>query len=129
MGALLDFINSDLVATLGIQVYALEEPWMLHLADDNYSKVDKYVWVNVNVDGVCAPVKAYVAGSGTLYDILLSRKWMHRVKAVEDHGAQSFSIEGPDGKTHVIRGVKAETSTFAHMQTESDPAQHLKVGK
>lgn len=61
--------------------------------------------------GVSKPmsiVKAFVLSGGLVYDLLLSKRWMYRVRAVEDHGMGSFSIEGKDGVRRLVRGTTAE---------------------
>lgn len=56
-------------------MYEVEETWTLQLG---YVEVKKYVWVSVNAAGVEDIVKAFI---GMVYDLLLSKRWMHRVRA------------------------------------------------
>lgn len=59
-----------------LKVY--KETWTLQLADDGYVEVKEYIWVPVNAVGVEGIVMAFI---GMVYDLLLSRRWMHRVRA------------------------------------------------
>ena len=46
----------------------MDEAWELHLADNNTAIVDRYVWLNINVNGADSRIKAYVAGASELLD-------------------------------------------------------------
>ena len=77
------------------------------MADDSHSTVQEYVWVTVNVSGVRALVKAFILGDGQVYDLLLAKKWMYGVHAVEDHAAGTMTISGTDGLKRVVDGQEA----------------------
>lgn len=87
----------------------MDEMWTLQLADDGHVIVQDYVWVTVNVSGVRALVKAFILGDGQVYDLLLSKRWMYRVRAVEDHRAGTLTISGTDGLKRVVNGQEAES--------------------
>ena len=60
------------------------------------------MWVSVNVAGVVAVVRAFILGMGDIYDILLSKRWMRRVRAIEDHGENTLTIRGKDEIRRVV---------------------------
>ncbi len=55
-------------------------------------------------------VRAFILGAEDIYDLLLFKRWMHRVRAVEDHHAATLTLEGKDGVKRTIRGREAEPS-------------------
>ncbi len=55
-------------------------------------------------------MRAFILGAGDIYDLLLSKRWMHRVRAVENHHAATLTLEGKDGVKRTIRGREAESS-------------------
>ena len=108
-GAVVELISRKVVQDLDLQVYHMNEKWTLQLADDGHATVQEYVWVTVNVSGVRALVKAFILGDGQVYDLLLSKRWMYRVRAVEDHGAGTLTISGTDGLKRVVDGQEADS--------------------
>lgn len=107
-GAVVELINPKLVELLDLQIFEMDEEWTLQLADDRLAQVKQYVWVPVNVAGVVAVVRAFILGMGDIYDILLSKRWMRRVRAIEDHGENTLTIRGKDGIRRVVQGTEAE---------------------
>lgn len=107
-GAVVELINPRLVDTLHLPVFEMDEEWTLQLADDGIARVRKYVWVPVNVAGVVATIRAFILGMGNIYDLLLSKRWMRRVRAVEDHGQGTLTIQGKDGVQRLVRGTETE---------------------
>ena len=63
----------------------------------------------VNVAGVVATVRAFILGMGDIYDLLLSKRWMRRVRAIEDHGAATLTIQGKDEIKRLVQGTETET--------------------
>ena len=61
--------------------------------------------MDVNTAGVVARVKAYVMPINVSYNLLLSRRWTTRVKAIEDHEQNTIDIEGKDGVRRTITGT------------------------
>ncbi len=51
-------------------------------------------------------------GDGQAYDLLLSKRWIYRVQAVEDHRAGTLTISGTDRLKRVVDGPKADSLTF-----------------
>ncbi len=74
------------------------------MADDGRTTVQEYVWVTINISGVRAPVKTFILGDGQVYDLLLSKRKMYRVRAVEDYGAGTLTISDIDGLKRVVDG-------------------------
>lgn len=110
-GSVVELISKKLVNRLSLETYLMEEEWTLQLADDGYVQVQEYAWVPVNAAGVKAVVKAFILGDGLVYGLLLSKRWMHRVRAIEDHGAATLTIEGTDAIKRVLTGVMAESTS------------------
>jgi hypothetical protein len=107
-GAVVELINPELVKQLGLEVYEMEHAWTLQLADDGLAMVKQYVWAPVNIAGVEAIVRAFILGMGNIYDLLLSKRWMKRVRAVEDHGQANMIIQGKNGIPRVAHGQAAK---------------------
>jgi len=55
----------------------------MRLADDRLVVLKNYVWLDVVVTGVLARVQAYEVAVSQTYQLLLSRRWLKRVRAVE----------------------------------------------
>lgn len=81
---------------------------MILLANDATVKVNEYVWVDVTVARITARMKLYVLDINQSYTILLSRRWLRRVKAVEDYFHYCLVIEGSDGIRQTVIGAPAE---------------------
>ncbi|KAF6238733.1 hypothetical protein HO173_003239 [Letharia columbiana] len=75
----------------------------------NPKLVKQDVWAPVNVAGVVAVIRAFILGMGDIYDILLSKRWMRRVRAIEDHGENTLTIRSKDGVKRVVQGTEAES--------------------
>ncbi|KAI9775935.1 MAG: hypothetical protein M1816_005661 [Peltula sp. TS41687] len=109
-GAVVELVSPDLVKRLGnLQTYEVGDGWYLQLANDKTEAIKKYVWLPVNVAGVLANVKAYVFGGSEMFDLLLSKKWMYRVRAVEDHGPKTLTVQGTDGKKYTVTATLGES--------------------
>ena len=94
-GAMLDLISSQLVDTLRLQRFPVSGLEM-RLADDRLVVLKNYVWLDVIVAGVLARIKAYEVAVSQTYQLLLSRRWLKRVRAVEYHDSRTLFIEGSD---------------------------------
>ena len=119
-GAVVELINPRLVESLRLQVYEMDEQWTLQLANDDLARVQRYVWALVNVAGVVAMVRAFILGMGDIYDLLLSKRWMRRVRAIEDHGNSTLVIKGKDGHSRLIHGEKTEPVEFKVVRPSVD---------
>ena len=108
-GAVVELINPRLVKLLDLKIFEMDEEWTLQLADDRLAKVKQYVWVPINVAGIVAVVRAFILGMGDIYDILLSKRWMRRVRAIEDHGKGTLTVQGRDGIKRVVHGTEADS--------------------
>lgn len=107
-GAVVKLINSRIVDILHLQIFEMDEEWTLQLADDQLVKVKQYVWVPVNVAEIVVIVQAFILGMGDIYNILLSKRWMRRVKAIEDHGQGTLTIQSKDEIAWEVESTLAE---------------------
>lgn len=62
-------------------------------------------------------VKVFILGDGQVYDLLLSKRWMYLVRAVEDHGAGTLTISGTDGLKRVVDGQEADSLAIELVNT------------
>ncbi len=108
-GAVVKLISQKVVHDLDLPVHQMDEKWTLQLADDGHATVQEYVWDTVNVAGVRALVKAFILGDGQVYDLLLSKRWMYRVRVVEDHRAGTLTISGTNGLKQVVHDQEADS--------------------
>jgi len=94
-GAMLELISKDLVKRLGLVRYPVDG-LAIRLADDQLIPLHFYVWLDIVVAGVLARIKAYEVEVSHTYQLLLSRRWLRQVKAVEYHSSQTLFLEGSD---------------------------------
>ena len=94
-GAMLDLISSHFVARLKLKRFAVSGLGM-RLTDDRLVILRNYVWIDVVVAGVLARIKAYEVAVSQTYQLLLSQRWLRRVRAVENYDTQMLFIEGGD---------------------------------
>ena len=103
-GAMLDLISSQLVAKLKLKRFPVSGLGM-RLADDRLVILKNYVWIDVIVAGILARIKAYEVAVSQTYQLLLSRRWLRRVRAVEYHDTQMLFIEGADRVRRKVPGI------------------------
>ncbi|KAG0130027.1 hypothetical protein HOY82DRAFT_610023 [Tuber indicum] len=94
-GAMLDLISSQLIDKLRLRRFPVSGLGM-RLADDRLVVLKNYVWLDVVVAGVLARIKAYEVAVSETYQLLLSRRWLKRVRAVAYHDSRTLFIEGSD---------------------------------
>ena len=105
-GAMIDLIAKDVVEPLGLEKHKVHDLGM-RLADDSLVPLESYVWLDVNVEGVVARVRPYVIPVTVTYKILLSRRWLKRMKGVEHHATNTLIIQGIDGVQRSTKGLPA----------------------
>ena len=105
-GAMIDLIAKDVVDKLQLEKHPVHNLGM-RLADDSLVPLESYVWLDVNVEGVVAKVRAYVMPVTVTYRILLSRRWLKRMKGVEHHATNTLIIQGIDGVKRSTKGRPA----------------------
>ena len=105
-GAMIDLIAQDVTDTLGLEKHPVQNLGM-RLADDSLVPLESYVWLDINVEGVVAKVRAYVMPVTVTYKILLSRRWLKRMKGVEHHATNTLIIQGVDGVKRSTKGRPA----------------------
>ena len=105
-GAMIDLIAQDVADKLGLEKHPVNDLGM-RLADDSLVPLESYVWLDVNVEGVVARVRAYVMPVTVTYKILLSRRWLKRIRGVEHHATNTLLIQGIDGIQRSTKGRPA----------------------
>jgi len=103
-GAMLDLISSQIVAKLKLKKFPVARLGM-RLADDRLAILRNCVWIDIVVAGILARIKAYEVAVSQTYQLLLSRRWLRRVRAVEYHDTQVLFIECGDGVGRKIPGI------------------------
>ncbi|KAI9852295.1 MAG: hypothetical protein M1838_001183 [Thelocarpon superellum] len=117
-GAVVELVSPHLVRRLpNIKVHEMNEEWFVRLANDSTATIREYVWLPVNVAGVLAQVKAFLIGGNETFELLLSKKWMYRVRAVENHGAGTLSIQGTNGHQRTVTAAVGEESPITELIT------------
>ena len=101
-GAMLDHISEDVANMLKLEKHVVRGLGM-RLADDSLVRLNHYVWADIIVRGVVARVKAYVVPVSVTYKVLLSRRWLKRVRGIEYHETNVLYIEGMDGVQREVR--------------------------
>jgi hypothetical protein len=105
-GAQIELVSEAVVRQIGCKTYTCKDTAM-RLANDSVVPLPCYAWLDINVSGVLARVKAYVMPIEMSFLILLSRRWLSRVQAVEDHSKNVIYIKGSDGVVHSVLGSPA----------------------
>ena len=100
-GSMVDLIGTNVAQQLDLTLHKTADMG-IRLADDTLIALDYYVWLDINVGGVLAKLKVYVIPVVQTYTILLSRRWLRRVSAVEYHTENKLTICGSDGKLREI---------------------------
>ena len=98
---MVDLIGTKVAQQLDLTLHRTADMG-IRLADDTLIALDYYVWLDINVGGVLAKLKVYVVPVVQTYTILLSRRWLRRVSAVEYHTENKLTICGSDGKLQEI---------------------------
>lgn len=80
------------------------------MANDAVVPLPSHVWLDINVMGILARIKAFVMPIRLSYGILLSRRWLARVNALEDHRNNILYTSGIDGKRKTAQGTPAQAS-------------------
>ena len=105
-GAMLDLISQEIVDQLKLEKHIVRELG-IRLPDDSLVRLDHYVWADVIVSGVVARIEAYVVPVSVTYKVLLSRRWLKRVRGIEYHETNVLYIEGKDGVRRKVKGKPA----------------------
>jgi len=92
-GAILYLISFQLVDKLKLKRFLVTGLGMRH-ADHRLVILKNYVWVDVVVAGILVRVKAYKVAISQRYQLLLSCRWLKRVRDIEY--TRSLFIEGGD---------------------------------
>ena len=123
-GVMLDLISTQLINKLGLERFSVSGLGM-GLADDRLVVLRNYIWLDVVVAGVLARIKAYEVAVSQTYNLLLLRRWLKRVNAVEYHDLRMLLIQGSD---RVRRKVPAIPSGATGVKMENiEPESFFEV--
>jgi hypothetical protein len=121
-GAVVELISPSLVHRLRNKtVHRMTENWSLRLADDRTVAITNYVMLEVVVGGVRAVIRAYVMGANQTFELLLSKSWMQRVRAIEDHGNKTLTIHSKNGTASTVVAAEATPHVHELITEASDP--------
>jgi hypothetical protein len=67
------------------------------VADNRRVLIKEYITLEVIVQGIRTYLRAFIIDGPDSYDLLLSRNWMARVSALEDHLGGTLKIQGKSG--------------------------------
>jgi hypothetical protein len=115
-GAMINLIKVDLVRRIGLPTMKVVD-FGMRMADETFVALEEAVWLNINAEGVVCRIKAYVVPSSVSYDVLLSRQWLKRMKAREDHATNKLTVQGVDGIWREIFGTPAERAFMEVVDT------------
>ncbi|KAH0541590.1 hypothetical protein FGG08_003938 [Glutinoglossum americanum] len=105
-GANLDLISPDALRKIRVTPKPMEgKKYGIRMASDELVVVKEYAHLQVNVAGVGTCITAYVTGHGVGYDLLLSRRWIGNVDAIEQYQKRRFTIGGKDGQRIEVPAV------------------------
>ena len=110
-GAMIKLISKELVSRLRLIKHPVKDLG-IRLADDSLVRLQHYVWMDLNVEGIVARVRAFIMPVKETYQVLLSRRWLKRMKGVEDHRDNTLTIEVIDGIPRQVRGRPAPPAYF-----------------
>jgi len=127
---MLDLISTQLVDKLRLERFPVTGLGM-RLADDRLVVLKNYVWLDIVVAGVLARIKAYEVAVSQSYQLLLSRRWLRKVKAVEYHESRTLFIEGSDRVRRKVPGISIDrraiklenTDTYPYCDLEDEEAE------
>ena len=105
-GAILDLISQEAAERLNMEKHIVKGLGM-RLADDSLVRLDYYVWADIIVAGVVARIKAYIVPVSVTYKVLLSRRWLKRVRGIEYHESNVLFIQGVPGIKRKVDGKPA----------------------
>ena len=119
-GAMIELISEELVTSLHLDKHPVKDLG-IRLADDSLVRLKHYVWVDLNVEGIVARIRAYIMPVKETYQILLSRRWLKRMKGVEDHRNNTLIIQGVDGILRKAKGRPAPPADFELIPSGDQP--------
>jgi hypothetical protein len=108
-GAVIELIPPHMVAKLGLKPKPMEEGWYVKVADNRRVPIKEYVILEVIVQGIRTYLRAFLIDGPDSYDLLLSRNWMARVGALEDHLGGTLKIQGKSGVVVNVPASEAPT--------------------
>jgi len=119
-GAMLDLISTQLVDKLRLERFPVTSVGM-RLAEDRLAVLKKYVRFDIVVAAVLARIKTDEVAVSQTYQLLLSRRWLRMVKAVEYHESRTLFIEGSDRVRRKIPGIPLDPRAIKLENTDTYP--------
>ena len=58
---------------------------------------------------IVAVIRAFILRIREIYDILLSKRWIRRVRTVKNHGRDTLIIQGKDDIEREIKSIRVES--------------------
>ena len=107
--AMVDLMSDRVVDKLGLTRYPCNNLG-IRMADDTVAPLPWHVWLDINLASILICIKAFVMPIRLSYNILLSRRWLARVNALEDHKNNILYISGVDGVRKKVNGTPARAS-------------------
>jgi len=109
-GSVVDLISPYFVQKHHLPLRPARVEWQLRLADDSRQEIKHCVTIALCVEGIHSIVTAYVVGEGMGFDLLVSKCWLRRHRAVEDYGEDVLVLRGKAGVKRQVSLVLAHLS-------------------
>ncbi|KAI9882298.1 MAG: hypothetical protein M1823_005958 [Watsoniomyces obsoletus] len=101
-GSMVELVSQHILDKLNDVPVHHNEQIQVSLANDKRIVLDKYVYLPVNVCGVCASIKAYVLPVSQGYQLLLGLRWLRRIRMNVDFAGNFLKIRGTDDISHSV---------------------------
>jgi hypothetical protein len=108
-GAQIELVSEKVVKCISYKTYTCKDTAM-RLANDSIVPLPSYASLDVNVGGVLSRVKAYGMPIEMSFSLVMSRRWLSGVQAIENHSTNTLHIRGTDGIVHLVQGTPASAS-------------------
>jgi hypothetical protein len=108
-GAMINLVRMDVLTANGISMFPVPN-FGMRMADDSIYPLREAAWVDVDVEGVIARTKCYVIHEDVDYHLLLSKRWLKRVRAREHHSTNTLFITGQDNVWREVIGEPAPSN-------------------
>lgn len=96
-GSLSKLISPEYAKRFGLMLIPLKDDYLLKMANDSTAPILNYVIFPFTVGGILSVIRAFVVGFGDSYDLLLSKAWLRRTRAVVDFATDQVTLTGTDG--------------------------------
>lgn len=96
-GSLSELVSPDLVRRLGLKKSKIKGNFEVKMADDSTAPVTHYVCLPLLVHGILSIIRAYIIGNNNIYNLLLSKYWLYRIKATINYRSNMITMTGSSG--------------------------------